>query len=268
MRKTLSKIAAFSLVIGLSALTAFASPVGSVAGVVRDGTGAVVPNVKLTLTSTATNLQVTAISNPEGEFQLLQLPPATYKLVAEAPGFKKASVLSVLVQVDQITHVDLILEVGNVTESVQVEAAAPILETDKTTLSSVVDSRNIANLPLNGRQSLDLALITPGVLPAAAGTQVLSFNVAGARSQSNIYLLDGVSNMDTQVNGNLNNFRVSEAIQEFSVQTSVASAEFGRGTGGQVSMVTKSGGNTLHGSAFEYVRNDKFDAADFFTNKA
>src|SRR5215831_15568653 len=230
MRKTLSKIAAFSLVIGLSALT--------------------------------------AISNPEGEFQLLQLPPATYKLVAEAPGFKKASVLSILVQVDQITHVDVTLEVGNVTETVQVEAAAPILETDKTTLSSVVDSRNIANLPLNGRQSLDLALITPGVVPTAAGTQVLSFNVAGARSQSNIYLLDGVSNMDTQVNSNLNNFRISDAVQEFAVQTSVATAEFGRGTGGQVSVVTKSGSNALHGSLFEYLRNSDFDAADFFTNKA
>ncbi len=115
---------------------------------------------------------------------------------------------------------------------------------------------------------MDLALITPGVVPTAAGTQVFSFNVAGARSQSNIYLLDGVSNMDTQVNSNLNNFRMSDAVQEFAVQTSVSSAEFGRGTGGEVSVVTKSGGNAFHGTLFEYLRNSDFDAADFFTNKA
>lgn len=251
----------------LSALQIFASPVGTISGTVRDSTGAVVPNAKLTLTSTGTNAQVTTVTNPSGEFQFLQLPPATYSLVAEAQGFKKVNVSSVLVQVDQITHLDLTLEVGTLSESVQVESVAPMLENDKSTLSSVVDSRNISNMPLNGRQALDLALITPGVLPTAAGTQVLSFNVAGARSQSNTYLWDGVSNMDTQVNGNLNNFRIGDAVQEFSVQTSVASAEFGRGTGGTVSMVTKSGTNELHGSLFEYLRNNDFDATDFFINK-
>jgi hypothetical protein len=137
-----------------SGIRIFASPVGSVAGTVKDATGAVVPQVRLTLTSTTTNSQVSIITNPEGQFQFLELPPATYKLVAEGTGFKKATVNSVLVQVEQITHVDLTLEVGNVTESVQVEAAAPLLETDKTTLSSVVDSTNIASLPLNGRQAL------------------------------------------------------------------------------------------------------------------
>ncbi len=261
------KLAVFASLL-LSAAQIFASPVGSIAGTVKDATGGLVPSVKLTLTSTGTNAQFTTTTNPEGEFQFLQLPPATYSLVAEAQGFKKVSISSVLVQVDQITHIDLTLEVGTVTESVQVESVAPLLENDKSTLSSVVDSRNIMNMPLNGRQALDLALITPGVLPTASGTQVLSFNVAGARSQSNLYLWDGVSNMDTQVNGNLNNFRVGDAIQEFSVQTSVPTAEFGRGSGGQISMVTKSGTNSLHGSLFEYLRNSDLDATDFFVNKA
>lgn len=268
MHRELYRFSGTAVFAFLSAAIVCASPVGSVSGTVKDASGAVVPQVKLTLTSTATNAQMSTLSNPQGEFQFLQLPPTTYKLVAEAQGFKKSTVPEVLVQVDQITHVNLTLEVGSVSETVQVEAAAPLLETDKTTLSSVVDSRNIANLPLNGRQSLDLALITPGVVPTAAGTQVLSFNVAGARSQSNIYLLDGVSNMDTQVNSSLNNFRISDAVQEFAVQTSVSTAEFGRGTGGEVSVVTKSGTNLLHGSLFEYVRNSSFDAADFFTNKA
>lgn len=222
----------------------------------------------MTLTSTGTNAAVNTTTNTNGEFQFLNLAPTTYSLVAEAQGFKKTTVSSVVVQVDQITHLELVLEVGNLTESVQVEGGvAPLLENDKSTLSSVIDSSNISSMPLNGRQALDLAMITPGVLPAAAGTQVLSFNVAGARTQSNMYLWDGVSNMDTQVNGNINNFRISDAVQEFSVQTSVYTAEFGRGTGGQVSMVTKSGTNAFHGSAFEYLRNNDLDATDFFINK-
>jgi len=245
-----------------------ASPVGSVAGSVKDASGALVAGVKVSLTNTSTNAKLETTTNPNGEFQFLQLAPATYSLVAEAQGFKKINVSSVLVEVDQITHLELALEVGSLSESVQVEAVAPLLENDKSTLSSVVDSRNISALPLNGRQALDLALITPGVLPTAGGTQVLSFNVAGARSQSNIYLWDGVSNMDTQVNGNLNNFRIADAVQEFSVQTSVSTAEFGRGTGGQVSQVTKSGTNAFHGSLFEYLRNSDLDATDFFINKS
>ena len=243
-----------------------ASPTGSVTGFVKDASGAVMPNVKITLTSTTTNAQLTTTTDANGEFQFPQVAPATYSLVVEAKGFKKA-VSSAVVQVDQITHAEISLEVGDVSQSVQVEGVAPLLETDKSTLSSVVDSRTISNMPLNARQYLDLALITPGALPAATGTQGGGFNVSGSRSQSNIFLLDGVSNVDTQINSALGNFRITDAVQEFSVQTSVATAEFGRGTGGQVSIVTKSGENQFHGSAFEYFRNSNMDAADFFTNK-
>src|SRR5262249_50022590 len=143
--------------------------------------------------------QFVTTSNPQGEFQFLQLAPSTYSLVAEAQGFKKANVSSVLVQVDQVTHAELLLEVGNVTESVLVEGVAPLLESDKSTMSSVVDTRTIGSMPLNARQFLDLALLTPGAVPSQPGQQGGGFNVAGARSQSNLYLLDGVSNMDTQI---------------------------------------------------------------------
>ncbi len=243
-----------------------AASVGSIVGSVKDATGAYMPGVKVTLVNVATNAKQDATTNTNGEFQFLQMTPATYSIVVEAKGFKKA-VSTALVQVDQITHADFNMEVGDVTQSVQVEAAAPLLETDKSTLSSVVDSRTIAYMPLNARQYLDLALITPGALPAATGTQGGGFNVSGARSQSNVFLLDGISNVDTQVNSALGNFRITDAVQEFSVQTSVATAEFGRGTGGQVSIVTKSGSNQFRGSAFEYFRNSNMDAADFFTNK-
>jgi hypothetical protein len=267
MQKRISAWTMLALVLSCAGwLYGFAT--GSVSGFVKDGTGAVVPGAKVSITNTSTNVSVTVTSDGNGEYQFPQLVPAMYSLVVESKGFKKTTIASVLVQVDQITRAEVTLEVGAVTDSVQVEAVAPLLENDKTTLSSVVDSRNISSMPLNGRNSLDLALITPGVVPTATGTQVFSFNVAGARSQSNLYLWDGVSNMDTQVNGNLNNFRIADAIQEFSVQTSVASAEFGRGTGGQVSMVTKSGSNQIHGTMFEYLRNNDLDATDFFINKA
>src|SRR5712691_10028159 len=248
--------------------TVSASPTGSIVGSVKDPSGAATPGAKLTLTNQSTNAKLEAVSDNNGGFQFLQLAPAVYSLVVESQGFKKVTEQSIVVQVDQITHLDVALQIGSVTQIVEVTSTmTPLLETDRSTLSNVVDSQVISSMPLNARQYLDLALLTPGVLPSATGTQGGGFNVAGARSQSNVFLLDGVSNIDTQVNSALGNFRVTDAIQEYSVQTSVATAEFGRGTGGQVNIVTKSGTNQFHGSAFEYLRNDVLDAADFFTNK-
>jgi len=251
----------------INAVAAFGSPVGSVSGSVKDASGAMVPGVKLTLINTATNAQQSTRTNSNGEYQFLQLAPATYSLTVENAGFKKTTVSSVLVQVDQVTRVDVALEVGNLSDSVQVEASVPLLENDKSTISSVVDNRTIASMPLNARQYLDLALLTPGAVPSQPGQQGGGFNMAGARSQSNLFLLDGVSNMDTQIGSAIGNFRITDAVQEFAVQSSVPTAEFGRGHGAQVSIVTKSGTNAFHGSVFEYLRNSDLDAADFFTNK-
>src|SRR2546426_2110183 len=267
MTRYISRGLIFCLLFLICTRWVMASPTGSITGFVKDPTGALVPGVKVTLTNTATSAQLSAISNENGGFQFPQLAPANYSLVVESPGFKK-TIVNAVVQVDQITRVDVVLEVGDIVQVVEVQAAAPLLESDKSTLSSVVESRTIENMPLNARQFLDLALITPGVLPSAAGAQGGGFNVAGARSQSNMFLLDGVSNVDTQINSALGNFRITEAVQEFAVQTSVPTAEFGRGTGGQISIVTKSGSNQFHGSAFGFLRNDALDAADFFTNRS
>ncbi len=257
-----------AIIVLLFATAVSASPTGSIAGSVKDPSGGAIAGTKLMLTNLATNAKAETVSDTNGGFQFLQLAPAEYSLVVESPGFKKVTEQHIVVQVDQITHLDLTLEVGSVLEVVEVDSGAtPLLETDRSTLSNVVNSEVISSMPLNARQYLDLALVTPGVLPSANGTQGGGFNVAGARSQSNVFLLDGVSNIDTQINSALGNFRITDAVQEFAVQTSVATAEFGRGTGGQVSIVTKSGSNQFHGSAFEYLRNDVLDAADFFTNK-
>jgi carboxypeptidase family protein len=253
----------------ISSGSTLASPTGSITGFVKDPSGAVVSNVQLTLLRKDTSTKLIGTTDANGYYQFLQLPPAIYSLAAEASGFKKVNFGSVVVQVDQVTHLDIKLDIGNVSEVIEVAATTtPLLESDKSTMSSVIDSRVVANMPLNARQFLDLALLTPGVLPTATGTQGGGFSVAGARSQSNIFLVDGVSNQDTQINSPLNNFRITDAVQEYAVQTSVALPEFGRGTGGQVNIVTKSGTNRFHGTAFEYLRNTVFDSADFFTNKS
>ncbi len=248
--------------------TVSASSTGSITGFVKDPSGSMISGGKLTLTNMSTNAKLEAESDGNGGFQFLQLAPAMYSLQVEATGFKRVVIDNIVVQVDQITHLEPSLQVGSVAETIEVSGGAiPLLESDRSTLSNVVDSQVISNMPLNARQYLDLALLTPGVLPSSAGTQGGGFNVAGARSQSNVFLLDGVSNIDTQINSALGNFRITDGVQEFAVQTSVATAEFGRGTGGQVSIVTKSGTNQFHGTAFEYLRNSVLDAADFFTNK-
>jgi hypothetical protein len=242
-----------------------AEPSGGVVGQVKDKKGAAIVGAKITLTRINTGATATTVSGKTGEYQFVQLAPAVYRLVATAPGFTTMTVASVEVLVDRNTQANLDLPVGSVTESVVVDSAVPMVETQQNTLSGVMEGKSISSLPLNARNFADLALLTPGATPSASGNQVSGFNVAGARTQSNSYLIDGVSNMDTQNNAGLSSFRVNDAIQEFSVQTSVPTAEFGRGQGAQVNAVTRSGSNELHGTAFEYFRNTVLDATDYFT---
>ena len=243
---------------------ALASPVGSGSGVVKDPTGAVVPGVKLTLVRVSTNSATVVTSDANGSFSFPELPPDEYRLTAEASGFKRATLENITVQVDTASRMDVTLQAGDVSESVMVEAAAPLVETEQNTLANVVDQTTIQSMPLNSRNFTDLALLTPGATPSAAGSQVTGFNVAGARSQSNTFLIDGISNMDIQINSSISTFRINDAVQEFSVQTSVPTAEFGRGQGAQVNAVIRGGSNSLHGSAFEYFRNTVLNATDYF----
>jgi Carboxypeptidase regulatory-like domain/TonB-dependent Receptor Plug Domain len=237
-----------------------ASPFGGIAGTVRDPSGAPVVGSRVLATCVTTGAQAAGVSDLTGSFRFLQLAPGVWSITVEADRFKRAHISEAVVQVDQLTRADVSLELGDRSEVIQVEA-------ERSVLTGVVDTRTIRSVPLNGRQFLDLALFTPGIVPAAPGTQGSGFNSSGIRSQSNVYLLDGVSNQDTQTNGPLNLFRITDAVQEFAVQTGVPSPEFGRGAGGQVNIVTKGGSNVFHGSAFEYLRNTALNAADFFTNK-
>lgn len=242
----------------------WASPAGGIGGVVTDPSGAPIAGARISAAELGTGAQAVAVSDGAGGYRFLHLAPGTWTLTVEVARFKRARSSGVVVRVDDLARCDFALQIGELSESIQVEAKH---DGGRATLSSVSDARVIRSVPLNGRQFLDISLFAPGATQAAAGTQGGGFSAAGMRSQSNVYLLDGVSNQDTQTNGPLNLFRITDAVQEFSVQTSAAPAEFGRGMGAQVNIVTRSGTNAVHGSAFEYLRNTSLNAADFFTNK-
>src|SRR5258708_11653861 len=203
---------------------ALADAVGRGAGVVRDGSGAVVSGAKVTLTRTSTNAVLTRTTDSSGAFQFLELPPDTYTLSVEAPGFKRTTLSQVVIQGDQASTLDVVLQLGQVSEVLNVDAAPPLIDTQQNTLSNVVDSQAITTMPLNSRNFLDLALLTPGATPSAGGSQVTGFNVAGARTQSNDYLIDGISNMHTQVNGGLTSFPTNAALHARSRQTTLPPA--------------------------------------------
>ncbi len=244
-----------------------AAPVGSIKGYVKDRTGAVVPRAAVMLVNEETAVSQQTASDESGYFQFLQLPPARYQLSAEAAGFRKISVRDIAVAVDQIVSLDVELEIGQVTEVVEVRGGVvTLIEPEKSSTGLAFDPTLVKALPFGNRSFLDLARLTPGTVLQAPGSQAGGFSSAGMRTQSNHFLLDGIANMDPQVNGALN-FRIADAVQEFSVITTAASAEFGRGSGAQVNIVTKSGANQFHGTGFWLHRNDALEATDFFTNK-
>ena len=248
-------------------------PTGRVVGSIFDRTGATVPGAQLLLKDAATGTSRATTTSTAGSYEFLELRPSAYDLAVEAKGFRRTVERNIVVNVGLVVHLDVTLEVGDVRETVEVRAETPLVEPDKTSISTAVDVRAMQNLPLLDRQFLNLALTVAGTVPGAPGTamaatSVETFTVAGMRSQSNNYTLDGISNNDPHINGPLNLFRLSDAVQEFNVETSIASTEAGRNSGAQVSIITKSGGNAYHGTLFYYHRNDAFDATPFFLNRA
>jgi hypothetical protein len=253
-------------------ISASASPqqtTGKIIGTVTDSLGGVMPGVKVTATNTATKISTTSVTDKEGSYQVLNLPIGEYRITAEREGFRTLVTDAPPLQINQVLRVDLRMEVGARNESVTVEGLAAAVETVNPTLGQSVTARAAVDLPLNGRNVLNLALLQPGVTevnPAAtSGDQAGNFGIAGGKSDSVTFLLDGGINNDLLANEVVYNPN-PDAIAEFRILTSNFSAEYGRNAGGIVSVVTKSGTNTLHGSAFDYVRNDLFDANPFFNN--
>jgi outer membrane receptor protein involved in Fe transport len=241
---------------------------GKITGVVTDPSGAVVANATVTVTNRATNFSKVVKTDAAGLYQALLLPIGGYKVTASAPGFETVTVVTLNpLEINQTMRVDIQLPVGKLSDTVVVESTASLVDTESSTVGATVSGEAIFELPLNGRNTLDLLKTQPGVTPTnpdsgAAG----SYSIGGQRTDSVTYLLDGGNN-----NSLLNNAVVAnpnpDAVAEFKVLENNYSAEYGRNAGGIVSIVTKSGTNSLHGTLYDYLRNTDMDANLFFNNE-
>jgi hypothetical protein len=251
---------------------------GTVLGTVRDASGAAVPGATVTLVQTETGYSRTVTSDAQGEYTAPSLPTGTYTVSGELTGFKKVSLANVHLGVDQRVRMDLSLQLGAMSEVVEIQAETPLLQTASSDLGTTVVEEQIKTLPLNGRNFVSLTRTVPGILRGTPGGNIdgagslawrasASFSANGQRTRDNNYMLDGVDNNETWLQ-TVVIFPSPDALAEFKLQTSTYSAEFGRSLGGVVNLQIKSGTNDYHGSVFEFLRNDRFDANNFFLNAA
>jgi hypothetical protein len=266
---TLRRIASFACAFLLISVAAFAQDAtGKIVGNVTDPTGAAVQNAKVTVTNIETNIDHETISDNTGVYQVLQLPIGHYKVVATAPGFQQTTIQAQTpLEINATLRIDVPLQVGRLTDTVTVESISSLVETSIATVGATVTGEAIYEMPLNGRNTLDLLKTLPGVSltnpdSGAAGT----YSIGGQRTDSVTFLLDGGLNNDLLSNNVVANPN-PDAVAEFRVLESNYNAEYGRNAGGIVSVVTKSGSNQFHGTAFDYLRNNDFNANSFFSNE-
>jgi hypothetical protein len=251
-------------------------------GTVTDQAGAAVPGATVSVTETSTNRNIKVQTDENGAFSVLSLSPGNYQIEITQPNFKTIK-QEITLQVQQVAVLPFTLEAGGVNEVVTITGDAPLVESATSAIGEVIQGREAVELPLNGRNVLELARLTPGVTQGVPGgfasgvrgdaetyrggnTGGAALSVNGQRTQANNFLLDGVDNNESLVN-TINIFPAAEAVQEFRVQTSVAPAEFGRGGGGIINSAIKSGGNEFFGSAFLFLRNDNLDARPTFSDR-
>src|SRR6266567_453456 len=249
-----------------------------ITGVVRDPSGAVIPNARVAATNIGTGVSYSTESNSQGIYRLLALPPAQYKVSTSIAGFKTSEQGPVTLQVNDVVEVEVTLQVGDATEQVQVSASAEVLQTATAAFGQVVNTRAIENLPLNVRDPLALVGLTAGVTFGPnfgnGGGQELGrnffksdFNVGGGRSGAQELLLDGAANTTPDINRGVINPPV-DSVQEFKVQSSSYDAEFGRTSGGVINVITKSGTNDYHGLIYDFERHSFIEANNWFNNRA
>jgi hypothetical protein len=251
----------------LFALSSFAQT-ARIAGRVTDRSGAVVPGTFVTVSNTQTGAARKVMTNEEGYYAAPLLLPGEYRVTVEHAGFKLVARAGVKLDVDQRAELDFVLEIGGVSERIEVTAAATQLNTVEGSQGQVIENRRVVELPLNGRNYDELALLSAGTVQPLAGARYAGFSSGGMRDTQNSFLLDGVDNNPVELAGAQRRSEMVQpsvdAIQEFKVQTNAFAAEYGRAMGAVVNLTTKSGTNDLHGSAFEFLRNEKLDAKNFF----
>ncbi len=242
---------------------------GAFRGEVRDASGGVVPQARVVIQSVETGLTTVLQSNGEGLYNTPTLIPGSYRLTAAKEGFRETVFGPVVLDVSQIVRVDFVLPVGTNAQSIVVEASgAQLLAPESADISQVIVSKQVSEIPLNGREWQQLITLSAGVNPGAPGESGSPnpVNVDGQRSKSNLFLVDGITTTSS-AQGRGDGFNIPlEAVREFSVQAGAFSAEYGDVAGGVVNLQSKSGSNEWHASLFEFFRNDALDAADFFSN--
>src|SRR2546427_12466127 len=263
----------FLLLLAIVAPVHAQTPSGEISGTVVDSSGLPVPGVTVTLTNRATNVVSVVQTNEVGLYVISALPPGTYDLKAELTGFRTVERKGVVVQVGSASRISFAMEVGTLSETVEVQAGSPLIQTENAAISTVIENRAIVELPLNGRNYLQLASLIPGATtngPSSSqgkqrmGGQRNSFalNVAGQRIHFNHYSLDGVENTDLNFNSYMLLPSV-DALEEFNIVSGLFDAEYGRAIA-QVNVSTKSGSNQLRGTVFEFGRHSALDAKNYF----
>jgi hypothetical protein len=280
MRRSLLWLSAFPLLVSgfflINVDTLFAQvDRGSIIGLVTDPAGARVSGARVTVTNLDANQPVSLTTDENGQYAANLLRIGRYSVTVEKPGFQKAVQASVDVGVNQTARVDIALQIGSATESVQVTTAAPLLQTEASSLGTIETERRISELPLNGRNFIQLAYLGPGANGGQTGSNVSggvfeneradeAISVNGLRVSNNNFLLNGVDNNEFGLGGVVV-LPPPDAIQEFRTEENSMSAEFGRG-GAAVNVVLKSGTNQIHGGVYEFIRNDKLDAVNYFND--
>jgi hypothetical protein len=247
---------------------------GSILGTVHDRTQAVISGAHIKVTNVQTNLTEETVSAADGSFRFLALPAGTYKLIATAPGFQTFTATDIVVKVNDKLSIDVALEIGTVQQQVIIEANAVQVQTESTQLGDVVESKKMLALPLNGRSYIDLLGLQAGVAPATAGTiggdrlvsgslNAGNISVNGQRETANAFLVNGG---DVSEGRNLGAGLVPnlDSVEEFRLITNSFDAEYGKFSGAVMNAITKSGTNGVHGDVFEFWRNDKLDAKNYF----
>ncbi len=271
-RVTALRLLAGSFLVLLAALVAPAQAQqfnGTLRGVVQDSTGGVLPGAAISVVEVSTNDTRSLTSDARGSWVLPNLKPGTYRIVVSIDGFKTAAIDNVKLDVQGIRDVEIKLEVGAAAETVTVSGQAAAVEVTSSTMSQTIENKRMVDLPLNGRNPFSLASLAPGVAPTS-NNGGSSPSISGGRNATSEVAIDGVSNVNAENNVSILDLNYTpsvDAVQEFSVQTNAVSAEFGRLGGGVINLITKSGSNSLRATAWEFARNAKMDATNFFTNR-